>query len=110
LKESIPSEHIFNRIVQDQSRGWISENNLRGIFAEYLVADALGDGWTVKNGSWNLWDIDGPNGERIEVKSSAYLQSWTEEALRRKGYRPSPPSFDIAEHNRDYWANRLAGS
>jgi hypothetical protein len=103
----IPSQHIFDRIVADQSQNPILENNLRGIFAEYLVADLLGPEWSVRPGSWNSWDVDGPKGERIEVKSSAYLQTWTEEYLKRDGYKPSPPSFDIAERAFDYWGEPL---
>ena len=79
------------------------ENNLRGVFAEYLVAEVLGSGWQVKRGSWNEWDIDGPSGARLEVKSASYLQTWTQAWSERTGYKPKPPQFGIAAHKYDFW-------
>lgn len=53
-------------------------NNARGYFAEYLVSRALG--LDVVRVEWDdfdvLWD-----GVKIEVKSSAYLQSWAQRRL-----------------------------
>ena len=106
--KAFSTDPIFRKIMEDQFSQPILENNLRGTYAEYLVAGLLGEGWSVKSGSWNAWDIDGPNGEKLEVKSSAYLQTWTEEGEARKSYKPNPPSFGIAEHKYDYWGEPLA--
>lgn len=61
-------------------------NTLRGRLAEFLVASALG----VAIGNrieWDAIDVISPSGVKVEVKSSAYLQSW-------KG-KPSRITFDI---------------
>ncbi|MUL34818.1 hypothetical protein [Gloeocapsopsis dulcis] len=61
-------------------------NTLRGRLAEFLVASALG----VASGTrveWDAIDVVSPSGVKVEVKSSAYLQSW-------RG-RPSRITFDI---------------
>ena len=49
-------------------------NNTRGYLAEFLVANAVGAfGPRIE---WDAYDIITPEGIRIEVKSSAYLQAW----------------------------------
>ena len=50
-------------------------NALRGLVAEYLVAEALG-GTAQPRVEWDSYDIKTPDGIKVEVKSSAYLQSW----------------------------------
>jgi hypothetical protein len=52
-------------------------NALRGVLAEYLVALALdvSDGTRVE---WDGHDVTSADGVRVEVKSSAYLQSWSQ--------------------------------
>lgn len=50
-------------------------NTLRGVLAEYIVAQALGVADGVRE-EWAPHDIDDPRGIKIEVKSSAYIQSW----------------------------------
>lgn len=74
-------------------------NTLRGHFAEFLVASALGtaDGTRIE---WDSFDVVTRGGLRVEVKSSAYVQAW-------KG-RPSRISFNIAESKPWSWEqNRL---
>lgn len=55
-------------------------NNIyRGILAEYIVATALCITPPLGNFArvvWNPFDLLSKSGKRIEVKSSAYLQSW----------------------------------
>ena len=50
-------------------------NTTRGIVAEFLVASAIGIEGGVRE-EWSAYDLQSPDGIRIEVKSSAYLQSW----------------------------------
>ncbi len=63
-------------------------NSLRGVLAEYIVANAIGhiDKPRIE---WDAYDLITENGLKIEVKSSAYLQSWQQKKL-------SPIRFDIA--------------
>ena len=66
----------------------VLDNTERGILAEFLVANALGltDKPRVE---WGSYDLKMPDCTKIEVKSSAYLQSW-----RQKKY--STIEFGIA--------------
>ena len=50
-------------------------NTWRGIVAEFLVAKALGLTNKVRL-EWDTVDLVTPDGVKIEVKSSAYLQIW----------------------------------
>src|SRR5262249_41047297 len=63
-------------------------NALRGMLAEYIVACALrrNDGIRLE---WDDYDLETEHGIRVEVKSSAYLQSWLQRG-------PSAICFNIA--------------
>lgn len=63
-------------------------NTMRGVLAEYIVGLALDcvDGRTRLE--WDAADLRTADGARVEVKSSAYLQSWQQQ-------QPSRISFDI---------------
>ena len=63
----------------------ILENTQRGIFAEFLVASALGITAADRVG-WNGYDLD-YGGYKIEVKSSAYLQSWLQRQHSKMSFR-----------------------
>lgn len=54
----------------------IISNATRGVLAEYLVASALGVADKTVREEWADWDVEAPDGTRIEVKSSAFIQSW----------------------------------
>ena len=63
------------------------DNTLRGSYAEFLVASALGIDLTEPRVNWEPWALT-LDGIRVEVKSCAYLQAW-EQA------RPSAIKFSI---------------
>lgn len=74
-------------------------NTERGAIAEYIVAIAceIDDNIRV---SWNTYDLSLKNGLKIEVKSSAYLQTW-----KQKKY--STPIFNIPQTKAwDYIENK----
>ena len=52
-------------------------NTARGVLAEYIVARALKipTGEEIRDG-WAPFDLETPDGIKIEVKSAAYVQSW----------------------------------
>lgn len=52
-------------------------NSLRGVLAEFIVALTLGCTNT-KRTEWDAYDILAERGLKIEVKTSAYLQSWSQ--------------------------------
>lgn len=53
----------------------LANNTLRGRFAEYIVACAMGLNSGIRV-EWDAHDLLCVNGVTIEVKSAAYLQSW----------------------------------
>ena len=63
-------------------------NTRRGTIAEFLVARAVRAAEEPRV-EWAAFDVETPGGIKIEVKSSAYVQSW-------KQYGRSAISFDIA--------------
>ncbi|MGYP000000097029 len=68
-------------------------NTERGKLAEYIVATAMGcDGGT--SPTWGSFDLLSPEGIKIEVKASAYIQSWEQKSFSRI-------EFSIAESL--YW-------
>lgn len=71
------------------------DNTLRGFFAEFIVAAALGLDTVVKTETWDAWDLT-LSEKKIEVKCSAYLQSWDENHLSKINFtiRPTKPWND----------------
>jgi hypothetical protein len=55
----------------------LASNTTRGRLAEFIVASAMNIDLSVPREEWSAWDLTSPEGIRIEVKSVAYLQSWT---------------------------------
>jgi len=56
-------------------------NNVRGYLAEFLVARAVqAVGQRIE---WDAFDVLTPDGVKVEVKSSAYLQVWDQRAPSR---------------------------
>ena len=76
-------------------------NTLRGILAEFIVAQALNLTHTLRS-EWDAYDLLLPNGVKIEIKSAAYIQSWFQK-------EPSKISFDIHKTKEmDNQTNQLA--
>src|SRR5689334_1809608 len=50
-------------------------NANRGMLAQFLVARAVGD-VRPRDDGWGNFDVLTPEGIKVEVKSSGYLQSW----------------------------------
>ena len=58
----------------------LTGNALRGVLAEFIVASAMGCNAGTRT-EWDAFDIRTPEGIKIEVKSAAYIQSWSQEKL-----------------------------
>jgi hypothetical protein len=58
----------------------LRENVVRGVLAEFLVAKAARDPSLLRH-AWDNYDVTTPSGTKIEVKSSAYLQSWRQKQI-----------------------------
>ena len=65
-------------------------NAMRGILAEYIVATAVGKADESRT-EWDSYDIETSEGIKVEVKSCAYLQSWSQKKLStiQFGIRPT---------------------
>lgn len=70
----------------------LASNTVRGILAEFLVRCALGIDQGVRV-QWDATDLRTTSGLKVEVRSAAYLQSWSQGA-------PSSVSFKIAQTRR----------
>ncbi len=55
-------------------------NTLRGMLAEFIVASAVGSTEGTRT-EWDAFDLETPDKIKIEVKSSAYVQSWSQQKL-----------------------------
>jgi hypothetical protein len=53
-------------------------NTWRGVVAEYIVAQALGVAHGLR-AEWRAYDLETVDGVKVEVKSSAYVQSWKQD-------------------------------
>jgi len=64
------------------------DNTMRGVMAEFLVSSSFNKGNTPPDTqmrtNWLPYDVTSPTGRRIEVKSAAYIQSWTPEDVFSK--------------------------
>ena len=77
------------------------DNAERGAFAEYLVACAIG-GKGRGRVNWDKYDLVSEEGITVEVKTSAYLQAWGQNALstlrfgiaKTHGYNPASNSYE----------------
>ena len=54
----------------------VVSNVTRGVLAEYIVARAVGVPTDGARDEWASYDLETPDGIKLEVKSAAYIQSW----------------------------------
>ena len=71
----IGTEHLRLKHFWEWSASDLMSNATRGILAEFLVAAAIGQSGGVRS-EWDAYDLQTTSGLKLEVKSSAYLQSW----------------------------------
>lgn len=64
-------------------------NATRGVLAEYIVGLALGCADGTRR-EWDAADLLTDAGTRVEVKSAAYLQTWTQAALSKISFGIQP--------------------
>lgn len=74
------------------------ENTKRGAIAEFIVALDLGVADTIQN-NWKSYDLETKDGIKVEVKSSAYIQSWKQSKLSRIEFGINPTHKWDAETN-----------
>jgi hypothetical protein len=66
-------------------------NALRGVLAEFIVASAI-DVLEKPREEWDAYDLLSPQGLKIEIKSSSYLQSWEQTKLSKIIFGIQPTS------------------
>jgi len=81
-------------------------NTLRGALAEFIVASAIGLETSECREDWTAYDLQSKSGRKIEVKSSAYLQSWNQEKISRIQFSVRPARSWNSENNYSYEAKR----
>jgi len=85
----------------------INDNASRGRFAEYIVCATLGCAEGTRT-EWDPYDILW-EGIKIEVKSSAYIQTWAQKELSKLSFGIQPTHFwDPATYTEDPIARRQA--
>lgn len=74
-------------------------NANRGVFAEFIVARALGVSTASLREEWAAYDLVMESGLKIEVKSSAYVQTWSQRQLSRISFTIAPTrAFDATSN------------
>lgn len=65
-------------------------NTLRGVLSEYIVSKDVRCTAQIRE-EWDAYDLLSPEGIKIEIKSSSYLQSWAQKELTkiRFGIQPT---------------------
>lgn len=88
--------HAGGRLLGFDLRGFwqwsasdLVNNTTRGIIAEYLVARALGLDGGVRE-PWQAYDLQAADGVKVEVKSSAHIQSWHQDRLSKIVFKVAP--------------------
>ena len=74
------------------------DNTERGVFAEFLVHMAVG-AVSKTRVNWGKYDVLSPEGIRIEVKASGYIQSWAQNKLSAVSFSVRPTYGWDAETN-----------
>jgi hypothetical protein len=76
-------------------------NRMRAVLAEFLVVSVLETESDYRL-EWDAFDLETTRGVRIEVKSSAYLQSWPQERYSHISFRIEPTTGWNARTNEMY--------
>ncbi len=68
----------------------ILSNATRGRFAEFIVATAIGINHENLRDEWDAYDLTTEDGIKIEVKSAAYIQSWSQKCYSTISFAIKP--------------------
>lgn len=106
------AERIADRLMKDIFRQRRIDNNFRGPWTEFMVAEAIGNECEVVSHGWHPWDLqigdrtkEFPERIRIQVKNTARLQTWHKPGDKLSDCQwvlriGSPPEYFL-EQNRD---------
>lgn len=68
----------------------ILSNATRGRFAEFIVATAMNIDLTGVREEWSDYDLETSEKIKLEIKSSAYIQSWNQDKISRISFSIKP--------------------
>jgi len=71
----------------------ILSNATRGRFAEFIVATAISIDKTALREEWSAYDLETPDGIKLEIKSAAYIQSWFQRTLSKISFSIKPALY-----------------
>ena len=71
----------------------ILSNATRGRLAEFIVGTAIGLNPENLRDEWNAFDLTTEDGIKIEVKSSAYIQSWNQKKFSTISFSIKPSRY-----------------
>jgi hypothetical protein len=79
-------------------------NTIRGVLAEFIVGKILGAKMDYAKNDWDPNDIVLEDGTTIEVKSSAYIQTWKQKTLSKINFGglKSKNAIDTLKEEDDY--------
>ena len=75
-------------------------NATRGTLAEFIVAMAMGIDLTTVREEWDAYDLETEDGIKIEIKTSAYLQTWFQKDYSKIIFSIKPAFFWDAKTNK----------
>ncbi len=87
----------------------ILSNATRGKLAEFIVATAINIDITIVRDEWGDFDLITPSGIKLEIKSAAYLQTWSQRSLSVISFSTKPSkNWDNVTDKRALVAKRHA--
>ncbi|MFH6770277.1 hypothetical protein V8G56_16120 [Gaetbulibacter aquiaggeris] len=104
-EEKFKSKSDLNKISLLEFWQWSTSdllaNTTRGYLAEFIVANDLGVNKTLRT-DWKSYDLTSKKGLKIEIKTSAYIQTWEQSKISKiiysinpsKNYDPIKNRFD----------------
>jgi hypothetical protein len=78
----------------------VVSNATRGRLAEFIVATALNVDLSIVRDEWKSYDLDSPEGIKIEIKSASYLQSWAQNDFSKINFTIKPTLHWDAQTNK----------
>ncbi|HIP07859.1 MAG TPA: hypothetical protein EYG66_08375, partial [Mariprofundaceae bacterium] len=87
------------------SNSEILGNTLRGVLAEYIVSIDIKCPYEVRE-EWDAFDLVTPEGVKVEVKSSSYIQSWKQSKFSNISFGIQPTIVWDENNNRSSKAKR----
>lgn len=107
MNDSSTMQGILEKLVHETFGQNLIDNSFRGVWTEFMVAEALGEGCAVVSQNWHPWDLqlgksedEFPERIRIQVKNTARLQTWHQSSSTPGAchwvlrMRPKPSYFD----------------